>query len=176
MQIALPVVGQIGRAGLLEASNEPTMELVQLRDQQLRGYRVRDDSMAPVFRPGQLALTLSELAGAGALLGRDALVELPDGRALLRRLCRAATRTAGTSLPTTHPFYPWSRCKRPDPLWVSYGPRLGARPAPLLPRAYPLQLMRNSRFAGSLKNAVYFSQLWVIGKPAGRSRPCRPRE
>ena len=87
LQIALPVVGRIGRAGLLEASSEPTMELVQLRDQQLRGYRVRDDSMAPVFRPGQLALTLSGGGGApAALLGRDALVELPDGRALLRRL------------------------------------------------------------------------------------------
>jgi transcriptional regulator with XRE-family HTH domain len=87
VQIALPVVGRIGRAGLLEAAPEPTMELVQLRDQQLRGYRIRDDCMAPVFRPGQLALTL---AGDGeppaSLLGRDALIELLDGRILLRRL------------------------------------------------------------------------------------------
>ena len=42
--------------------------------------------MAPGFRPGQLALTLSGAGGApAALLGRDALVELPDGRVLLRR-------------------------------------------------------------------------------------------
>ena len=87
LQIALPVVGTIGRAGLLEVATEPTLELVQLRDQQLRGYRVRDDSMAPVLRPGQLALTLSGPPDAPAtILGRDALVELPDGRALLRRI------------------------------------------------------------------------------------------
>lgn len=87
LQIALPVVGRIGRAGLLEPAAEPTMELVQLRDQQLRGFRVRDDSMAPVFRPGQLALALSGAGEAPApLLGRDALVELLDGRVLLRRL------------------------------------------------------------------------------------------
>ena len=86
-QIALPVVGRIGRAGLLEAAAEATMELLQLRDQQLRGYRVRDDSMAPVFRPRQIALALAGAGGApAALLGRDALVELADGRALLRRL------------------------------------------------------------------------------------------
>lgn len=87
LQIALPVVGTIGRAGLLEVAAEPTLELVQLRDQQLRGYRVRDDSMAPVLRPGQLALTLSGPPDAPAtILGRDALVELTDGRAFLRRI------------------------------------------------------------------------------------------
>lgn len=87
LQIALPVVGRIGRAGLLESTPEPVAELVQLRDQQLRGYRVRDDSMAPVFRPGQLVLTLSGTAETPApQLGRDALVELQDGRTLLRRL------------------------------------------------------------------------------------------
>ena len=86
-QIALPVVGRIGHAGLLETAPEPAIELVQLRDQQLRGYRVRDDCMAPVFRPGQLALTLTGTGEAPAsLLGRDALIELQDGRVLLRRL------------------------------------------------------------------------------------------
>ena len=88
LQIALPVVGRIGRAGLLEAANEPTMELVQLRDQQLRGYRVRDDSMAPVFRPGQLALTLSrQPAGRRQRCwGATRWSSSPDGRVLLRRL------------------------------------------------------------------------------------------
>jgi transcriptional regulator with XRE-family HTH domain len=87
LQIALPVVGRIGRAGLLEAASEPTMELVRLRDQQLRGYRMRDDSMAPVLRPGQIALALAGASEPPAsLLGRDALVELQDGRVLLRRL------------------------------------------------------------------------------------------
>ena len=132
LQIALPVVGRIGRAGLLEAAAEPTLELVQLRDQQLRGYRVRDDSMAPVFRPGQLALTL---AGAGGGAGGAARARCA-GRARRRAgrccggCCRAATPTATTSLPTTRPFYPWSRCKRPDPSWVCCGPRLGASRMP----------------------------------------------
>ncbi len=86
-QITLPVQGQIARAGLLEPFGDATAELVQLRDQQLVGYRVRDDSMAPVFRPGQLALALTGPGDpATALVGRDALVELPDGRVLLRRL------------------------------------------------------------------------------------------
>jgi len=87
LQITLPVQGQIGRAGLLEAAGDASMELVQLRDQQLRGYRVRDDSMAPVFRPGQLVLALSgQGEAASTLIGRDALTELADGRILLRRL------------------------------------------------------------------------------------------
>ena len=86
-EIALPVVGQFGRAGLLDTGREAGAELVRLRDQQLRGYRVRDDSMAPVFRPRQivLALATAEPDPAG-LLGRDAIIELADGRTLLRRL------------------------------------------------------------------------------------------
>jgi transcriptional regulator with XRE-family HTH domain len=83
----LHVAGRLGAAGMLEPQPDGTLEMVSLRDQQLRGYHVLDDSMAPVFRPGQIALVL---AGAGSgpatQLGRDALVELLDGRVLLRRL------------------------------------------------------------------------------------------
>ena len=86
-QIALPVVGRIGRAGLLEAAERADDGAGAAARPAARGYRLRDDSMAPVFRPGQLALSL---AGAGeepaALLGRDVLAELADGRVLLRRL------------------------------------------------------------------------------------------
>ena len=86
-QIVLPVIGRIGRAGLLEATAETTLELVRLRDQHMRGHRVLDDSMAPVFRPRQIVLTLATADAEPALaLGRDALVELADGRTLLRRL------------------------------------------------------------------------------------------
>jgi transcriptional regulator with XRE-family HTH domain len=87
MQITLLVQGQVGRAGLVEAASDVNLELIQLRNQQLRGYRVRDDSMAPVFRPGQLALAITGQGDTpAALLGRDALIELLDGRVLLRRL------------------------------------------------------------------------------------------
>jgi transcriptional regulator with XRE-family HTH domain len=93
LQVALPVVGRIGRAGLVEAQAEPTLELVQLRDQQLRGYRVLDDCMAPVFRPRQIVLALAAEDGAPAThLGRDALVGLADGRTLLRRLLPSSDR------------------------------------------------------------------------------------
>jgi transcriptional regulator with XRE-family HTH domain len=86
-QTALPVLGRFGQAGILEPDLDGIMELVSLRDGQLRGYRVLDDSMAPVFRPGQLALVpAAALGGIDILLGRDALVDLADGRSLLRRL------------------------------------------------------------------------------------------
>ncbi len=86
-QMALPVLGRFGPAGILEPDPGGNMELVSLRDGQLRGYRVLDDSMAPVFRPGQIVLVPAVvLDGIDHLLGRDSLVDLADGRSLLRRL------------------------------------------------------------------------------------------
>ena len=65
---------------------------MRLRDQQLVGYRVLDDSMAPVFRPRQIVLALATAADEPeAIVGRDALVEIADGRTLLRRLFPSAT-------------------------------------------------------------------------------------
>jgi transcriptional regulator with XRE-family HTH domain len=91
-QVALSVVGRIGRAGLLEPTPEPMLELVRLRDQQMVGYRVLDDSMAPVFRPRQIVLALATAEEEpDAIVGRDALVEIADGRTLLRRLFPSAT-------------------------------------------------------------------------------------
>jgi hypothetical protein len=47
--------------------------------------------MAPVFRPRQIVLALAAADDVPAtLLGRDALVELVDGRTLLRRLLPSA--------------------------------------------------------------------------------------
>jgi transcriptional regulator with XRE-family HTH domain len=91
-QVALSVVGSIGRAGLLEPAPEPMLELVRLRDRQLVGYRVLDDSMAPVFRPRQIVLALATAEDEpDAIIGRDALVEIADGRTLLRRLFPSAS-------------------------------------------------------------------------------------
>ncbi len=85
-QTAIAVVGRIAGAGLLEAETEGG-GILHLRDSQLVGYRLSDDSMAPVYRPGQLVLAF---AAAGdeprRLLGRDVLAELGDGRLLFRRL------------------------------------------------------------------------------------------
>jgi transcriptional regulator with XRE-family HTH domain len=92
-QISLPVVGRLGRAGLLEPQGEAPMELVSLRDSLLRGYWVADDSMAPVYRPPQIVLVLAAATGGpDPLLGRDVLAELADGRHLLRRLMPSARR------------------------------------------------------------------------------------
>jgi transcriptional regulator with XRE-family HTH domain len=90
-QAALPVIGRLGHAGLLEPQPEGLLELITLRDDRLRGYRVQDDSMAPVFRPRQIVLVLAAAGDdPGQQLGRDALVELADGRCLLRRLMPSA--------------------------------------------------------------------------------------
>ena len=81
------VVGRLGRAGLLEPQPDGALELLSLRDEQLRGYRVLDDSMAPVFRPEQVVLAVTGGDDDPTpQIGRDALVELADGRVLLRRL------------------------------------------------------------------------------------------
>lgn len=84
-QTAIAVAGRFGGGGLLEDATQAG--LVNLRDSLLVGYRVGDDSMAPVLRPGQLILALSAAAAEpGDLLGRDTLAELGDGRVLVRRL------------------------------------------------------------------------------------------
>ena len=86
-QVTVQVVGRLGRAGLLEPQQDGALELLSLRDEELRGYRVLDDSMAPVFRPQQVVLALAGGDSDPApQIGRDALVELADGRVLLRRL------------------------------------------------------------------------------------------
>lgn len=90
-QTAITIVGRIGPSGLLDG--EMAGGVFSLRDTQLVGYRLDDDSMAPVYRAGQLVLVF---AAAGAepeqLLGRDVLAELDDGRVLLRRLMPGAER------------------------------------------------------------------------------------
>ena len=87
---AVPVAGRIGALGLLEAQGDGPEELLTLRDEQLLAFRIGDDSMAPVFRPGQIALVGTLEVAASEQVGRDALVELADGRTLLRRLAPSA--------------------------------------------------------------------------------------
>lgn len=91
-QTAIAVAGRVGGAGLLDAADASGGGLVRLRDSQLLGYRLLDDSMAPVFRAGQLLLALAAVAAPSSLLGRDALAELADGRLILRRIMPGTER------------------------------------------------------------------------------------
>lgn len=85
---AVPLVGRIGPGGLAEPAELGTLAL---KDDQLLGWRVDDETMLPAYRPGQVALVLAAAEPRlEALLGRDALVELADGRRLLRRLLPGA--------------------------------------------------------------------------------------
>ena len=82
----IPLAGALGAMGLLEPDIERNSVALTLKDEQLLGFLVRDDAMAPVLRPGQLALVAAAERPPAGELGRDALVGLADGRRLLRRL------------------------------------------------------------------------------------------
>lgn len=85
---AIPLVGRIGPGGLAEPAELGTLAL---KDDQLLGWRVEDETMLPAYRPGQVALVLAAAeVRLEALLGSEALVELADGRRLLRRLLPGA--------------------------------------------------------------------------------------
>lgn len=86
LRSTIALAGRLGPIGLLEAHGEGFEALLTLCDDQLTGFSVTDDSMAPVFRPGQIVLVGASDPEPSGQLGRDALVELADGRVLLRRL------------------------------------------------------------------------------------------
>ncbi len=84
---AIPLAGTLGAMGLLEPETDRDRAIaLTLKDEQLLAFLVRDDSMAPVLRPGQLALAAAAGRPPDGELGRDALVDRVDGRRLLRRL------------------------------------------------------------------------------------------
>lgn len=88
-RIALPVIGQTGPGGLVvDLALAPPP--VRLADELLGVVLIADDSMAPRFCAGQLALVRADALPASECLGRDAVVELADGRRLLRRLLPGA--------------------------------------------------------------------------------------
>lgn len=58
-----------------------------IRGDALLGYQIDDDSMAPVYRIGQVVLVARAATEPWTtLIGRDAVVRLEDGRELLRRI------------------------------------------------------------------------------------------
>jgi DNA-binding XRE family transcriptional regulator len=93
---SLPLLGRVGPGGLFAgtaggtAGGTPPRPL-RLADDRLAALVIDDDSMAPVLRPGQIALLVAAAREPARLIGRDALVELADGRSFLRRLLPGVT-------------------------------------------------------------------------------------
>ncbi len=86
----IPVIGALGPGGLVTARHG-SHPVVAVRSEQLLAVEIEDDSMAPVYRPGWVALVIAQETGRPEqLLGRDVLAELADGRLLLRRLLPGA--------------------------------------------------------------------------------------
>lgn len=88
-RIALPVIGRAGPGGLV-VELAPTTPPVRLADELLAALLIADDGMAPRLRAGQIALVRASAMPAGDCLGRDAVVELEDGRRLLRQVLPGA--------------------------------------------------------------------------------------
>ena len=89
----IPVAGSISSMGLVEQHGGESEPPLSVRDDQLMAFRVGDDSMAPVVRPGQIALVGALEWPPAEQLGRDVLAELVDGRSLLRRPAIGAERS-----------------------------------------------------------------------------------
>jgi transcriptional regulator with XRE-family HTH domain len=87
---SLPLLGRIAAGGMLVDAGEGARPL-RLADSRLVAVLVEDEAMAPLLRPGQIALVAAASGAPAALLGREALAELGDGRTLLRRLFPGAT-------------------------------------------------------------------------------------
>lgn len=85
----IDAVGRVGAAGLVAIDDAHLP--VSLAAARLVALRVEDETMAPTFRAGQWVLIERTAAAPGACLGRDGILELHDGRQLLRRLLPAAT-------------------------------------------------------------------------------------
>ncbi len=86
----IPVIGSLGPGGLV-AARRGAHPMVTVCGEQLLALQIEDDSMAPAYRSGQVALLLAQETGRpDQLLGRDVLAELADGRLFLRRLLPAA--------------------------------------------------------------------------------------
>ena len=153
------MVGRLGRAGLLEPQPEGLLELITLRDDQLRGYRVQDDSMAPVFRPGQIALVLAA-AQRGAAGGRSAATRWSSSATAAPPAPADAERgpdrfdLAAYNAPLL-PMVAVSEARSiVGTLWPDAWRE--AEPAQIRQSAYPLRLMRNSRFVWKFKRSRVF--------------------
>ena len=106
----------------------------------------------------------------GRLLGRDALVELADGRCLLRRLMPSAAPDRFDLAAYNAPLLPMVAVSTARSIVGVLWPDAWreASGEPIRVSAEPLRLMRNSRLSGSLKDPEYFNQIEVDhAAPAG---------
>lgn len=88
---SLPLLGRLIPGGLFFPAPAAGSRAMRLAEERLSAVSVEDDSMAPLLRPGQLALVRAEAeADVRSLIGSDVLADLADGRALLRRLYPSA--------------------------------------------------------------------------------------
>lgn len=120
----LPVGGRVGPAGVVRDDPAEAPTFLELREERLMLLEVGDDSMSPVYPVGALVVVdTAERSPARLAYGREALVELTDGRRLLRRLFPAATAgqydLAAYNAPclrgvTLHAAHPAVGCLRRD--------------------------------------------------------------
>jgi transcriptional regulator with XRE-family HTH domain len=83
--------GRLGPAGTLTSDTPGQSGPLRLRDDQLAAFRLDDAAMAPVYLPGSILVALATASEQPeALCGEPAVVELADGRVLLRRLMPSA--------------------------------------------------------------------------------------
>lgn len=85
----LAPMGRMVAGGLVEVDD--SMAPVGLAEAEIETLSVEDDSMAPVFRTGQMLLVRRRVEQPAALLGREITALLADGRQLVRQLMPAAT-------------------------------------------------------------------------------------
>ena len=88
----IPFAGAVGALCSLNSGRHNSHKhFISLPDERLQAFEVADDGMNPVFRRGQQVLVarLPEPEPV-RLLARHALVEVADGRVLLRRLVPSA--------------------------------------------------------------------------------------
>ncbi len=92
---SIAVAGHIVAGGMLGPVNQespPTIAIgaFTLREDQLIGFTMTDDEMAPAYRSGQIVLVAAKSSEPSPFLGRDCLIALADGREMLRRLAPSA--------------------------------------------------------------------------------------
>ena len=84
----LMVTGRMTSGGLVET--EVAATAVGIAEDQLTAVLVDDDSMVPLYRRDQLLLVRTRESVPAAVLGREVVARLADGRLLVRRLMPSA--------------------------------------------------------------------------------------
>ncbi len=105
---------QIPLLGVAEAGAIDEFDPIEFDDESMRvprpfaghaGIKIKGDSMYPVYEDGDVVLIVpSEHTDPRQVIGRDAICELQDGNALLKRVSNGKDGTFNLS--SIHPSYP----------------------------------------------------------------------